>query len=61
MDGLETRDDRTVLPGSLFSVEPGIYRGAIGVRTELDVYVNFQNHVQIAGPIQRELVCSESC
>lgn len=61
MDGLETRDDRHVLPGSLFSIEPGIYRGAVGVRTELDVYVDFQNQIQIAGAIQRELVCCADC
>ena len=25
MDNLETHDDRRILPGALFSVEPGIY------------------------------------
>jgi len=60
MDGLETRDDREILPGSLFSVEPGIYLKEIGVRTELDVYVDLKNEVHISGPIQDQLCCA-SC
>jgi Xaa-Pro dipeptidase len=56
MDGLETRDDRELLPGSLFSIEPGIYRGQIGVRTELNVYVDMRSRPQIAGPVQHALL-----
>ena len=56
MDGLETRDDRLILPGSLFSIEPGIYQKDVGVRTEIDVYVDMKNKVHIAGAVQKELV-----
>ncbi len=39
LDHLETRDDRLLLPGIGFSVEPGVYiPGEIGVRTEVNVY-----------------------
>ncbi|HEV8357495.1 MAG TPA: M24 family metallopeptidase [Gemmatimonadales bacterium] len=39
MDDYETRDDRTILPGCGFSVEPGIYLpGEFGVRSEVNVY-----------------------
>jgi len=39
MDDYETRDDRTILPGCGFSVEPGIYLpGKFGVRSEVNVY-----------------------
>ncbi|NNL29817.1 MAG: aminopeptidase P family protein [Gemmatimonadetes bacterium] len=39
LDNLESRDDRRLLPGVAFSVEPGIYiEGDIGVRSEVNVY-----------------------
>ncbi len=39
LDDLETRDDRRLLPGVGFSVEPGVYvPGEIGVRSEVNVH-----------------------
>jgi Xaa-Pro dipeptidase len=39
LDHLESRDERRLIPGVGFSVEPGIYiPGEIGVRTEVNVY-----------------------
>lgn len=39
LDNLETRDDRLLIPGVGFSVEPGIYvPGVVGVRSELNVH-----------------------
>ncbi|MEZ4417515.1 MAG: Xaa-Pro peptidase family protein [Gemmatimonadota bacterium] len=39
LDNLESRDDRELLPGVGFSVEPGIYIPEIlGVRSEVDVF-----------------------
>lgn len=39
LDNLETRDDRLLVPGVAFSVEPGIYvEGEIGVRSEVNVH-----------------------
>jgi Xaa-Pro dipeptidase len=35
MDNLETHDDRRILPGALFSVEPGIYLPDFGIRSEV--------------------------
>jgi Xaa-Pro dipeptidase len=38
LDNLETRDERRLVPGVAFSVEPGIYiEGEIGVRSEVNV------------------------
>ena len=37
LDNLETRDARALIPGVCFSIEPGIYLTAFGVRTEVDV------------------------
>lgn len=40
IDNLETRDDRHIIEGIGFTIEPGIYiPGEIGLRTEIDVYM----------------------
>ena len=40
LDNLETRDDRVLVPGVGFSVEPGIYiAGDVGLRTELNMHM----------------------
>jgi len=40
MDGFETREERHLIPGVLFSVEPGVYlTGRFGMRTEVNVAV----------------------
>jgi Xaa-Pro aminopeptidase len=55
MDNLETHDERRILPGALFSVEPGIYLTDFGVRSEVNVFVR-QDSAAVTGAIQRELV-----
>lgn len=40
LDNLETRDDRLLVPGVGFSIEPGIYLpGDVGVRSEINVHL----------------------
>ncbi len=39
LDNLETHDDRLLLPGTICSMEPGIYLPHIGVRTEVNVLI----------------------
>jgi len=55
MDNLETHDERRILPGALFSVEPGIYLEDFGVRSEVNVFVT-ANSASTTGAVQRELV-----
>jgi Xaa-Pro aminopeptidase len=56
MDNLETHETRRVLPGSCFSVEPGIYLPEFGVRSEVNVFVDRQNQVHVtAGELQRSI------
>ena len=56
IDNLETRDDRRIVPGMVFSIEPGIYLPDCGVRTEIDVYID-QKGPKISGmPVQEEIV-----
>lgn len=56
MDNLETKDQREIIPGVCFSIEPGIYKGEIGVRSEISVVVNENNEVIVVGPEQESLV-----
>ena len=49
MDGLETREERRVLPRTCFSVEPGIYLPEFGIRSEVNVYVDAQGTVHVTG------------
>ena len=55
MDNFETHDIRAVLPNTCFSVEPGIYLPAFGVRSEVNVYVGADELLVTGGP-QREMM-----
>jgi len=57
IDDMETRDERTLLPGVGFSIEPGIYlTGELGMRTEVNAYVVEGGVVITPSEIQRDLV-----
>jgi Xaa-Pro aminopeptidase len=57
LDNLETRDDRPLVPGLCFSIEPGIYLpGSMAVRTEINVAIGHDGVPRVFGPIQEELV-----
>ncbi len=49
VDNLETRDERTLIAGSCFSVEPGIYLPEFGVRSEIDVMIDLDGSVRVTG------------
>lgn len=52
MDGFETREERELLPGVLFSVEPGVYlTGRFGMRTEVNVAVTLAGDVLVTPAI----------
>ena len=55
MDNLETHDDRSLIPGTCFSIEPGVYLPEFGVRSEVNMYVGSGEAI-VTGAIQRELV-----
>ncbi len=55
MDGLETRDDRQIVPLTCFSIEPGIYLKEFGIRSEVDVYVG-GGEARVTGAIQDEIL-----
>ena len=55
LDGFETDDTRSIIPGICFSIEPGIYLPEFGVRSEIDVYMS-EDGPEATTPVQREVV-----
>lgn len=56
MDNLETHEDRQLLDGVAFSIEPGVYiPDEIGVRSEVNVYLLPGKAVVTPSVIQREM------
>jgi len=55
IDNLETRDQRQIIPGVCFSIEPGVYLPEFGVRSEIDMYVG-EGQAEVTGDIQREIL-----
>lgn len=57
MDNLEMHDVRPLLPGTCFSIEPGIYlAGEFGVRLEFDVLIHLDGTVEITGGEQDSIL-----
>ena len=57
LDDYETHDDRQLLDGVGFSVEPGIYlTGEFGVRSEVNVHLAGGRAVVTPAAPQRELI-----
>ena len=55
LDGFETHDTRSIIPGVGFSIEPGIYLPEFGVRSEIDAYMS-ETGPYATSPVQREVV-----
>jgi Xaa-Pro aminopeptidase len=57
IDNLETREERELLPGLAFSIEPGVYvAGEVGARSEVNAYLLPGKAVITPGEYQRELL-----
>lgn len=58
MDNLETKDERIIIPGTCFSIEPGLYMldRNLGFRTEIDVYITEDGKAEVCGAIQRNVI-----
>jgi Xaa-Pro dipeptidase len=55
MDDYETHDDRRLLPGTGFTIEPGVYFDDFGIRSEVNMVVQ-AHEVGVTGPLQTEIV-----
>jgi len=57
LDDLETHDERQLIPGVGFSVEPGVYvPGEVGVRSEVNVYWGTNGPLVTPEQIQEQLL-----
>jgi Xaa-Pro aminopeptidase len=55
MDDYETHDDRRLLAGTGFTIEPGLYFDDFGVRSEINMIVRDRDAV-VTGPLQSKIV-----
>jgi Xaa-Pro aminopeptidase len=55
MDDYETHDDRRLLAGTGFTIEPGVYFEDFGVRSEINMIVGSRD-ASVTGPVQKEIV-----
>ena len=55
MDDYETHDDRRLLIGTGFTIEPGVYFDDFGVRTEINMIVQ-ERDATVTGPSQTEIL-----
>ena len=56
MDDYETHDERRLIPGTGFTIEPGVYTAEFGVRTEINMFVG-EREATVTGPLQRNSFC----
>ena len=54
MDDYETHDDRRLVPGIGFTIEPGLYFEDFGIRTEINMTVGLQD-ATVTGDIQERM------
>jgi Xaa-Pro dipeptidase len=55
LDDFETHDDRRVVAGTGFTIEPGLYFDTFGIRSEINVYRGEREAI-VTGPVQQDLV-----
>ena len=55
MDDFETHDDRRLLPGTGFTIEPGVYFADFGIRSEINMIVRDRD-ATVTGPRQSEIL-----
>jgi Xaa-Pro aminopeptidase len=55
LDDYETHDDRRLIPGTGFTIEPGIYTSTYGVRTEINMFIG-EREANVTGALQQAIV-----
>jgi Xaa-Pro aminopeptidase len=58
IDNLETKDERQLMPGCCFSIEPGIYlpHESMAARTEINMFVRHDGVPEVTGEMQEEII-----
>jgi Xaa-Pro aminopeptidase len=60
LDDYETHDDRRLLPGAGFTIEPGLYFETFGVRTEINMF-RAERDARVTGPRQTAIITLGNC
>ena len=55
LDDYETHDDRRLIAGTGFTIEPGVYNSRFGVRTEINMYMD-ERDAYVTGERQQGIV-----
>lgn len=55
LDDYETHDDRRIIPGTGFTIEPGLYFDSFGVRTEINMFRG-ERDATVTGPRQSAII-----
>lgn len=56
LDNFETHDTRSVIPGTGFTVEPGIYLEQYGIRSEINIYMDPVLGPTVTTPAQEKIL-----
>ncbi len=56
IDNYESHDTRMLIPGTSFSLEPGIYAPDFGMRLETDIYLDDEGTPHMVGGRQEEVI-----
>jgi Xaa-Pro dipeptidase len=57
IDNLETREERTLIPGVGFSIEPGVYlQDDVGMRSEVNAYIGTDRVLITPADYQKDLI-----
>jgi Xaa-Pro aminopeptidase len=56
LDDFESHDTRPLIPGTAFTIEPGLYFQDFGVRTEINVFLT-ESGPEILTPLQASIQC----
>jgi Xaa-Pro aminopeptidase len=56
IDNLETKENRALIAGTCFTIEPGIYFADYGMRTGINVYIDNEGAHVHTQPVQQKIV-----
>jgi len=56
LDNFETKDERSIIPGVGFTIEPGIYLKDFGVRSEINLYAGEKGIEVTTLPLQQQII-----
>jgi len=56
LDNFETHDTRSIIPGTGFTIEPGVYLEEFGVRSEINIYMDPVLGPTVTTPVQENII-----